>query len=149
MSFCSQAITGAILFKKKSYAFRLQAGQVTQQYKRHAWSGDTCFSFKFAILQGALSLVPSYVGRFVFFSHLLVSPRLLHLSYTTQVCHWTSVHLHWTSVLLKFLFLSRKFQVSRLRQTHRLEARLWGKCHRHFPIDKKRAAALRLSFLLS
>ena len=51
--------------------FWVQAGQVTQHYRWHAWSGDTClFHSSLSSLRMPLSLVPSFVGRSVFFSLL-------------------------------------------------------------------------------
>ena len=76
------------------------------------------------------------------------------------VCVWTSVHLNIGLVSVKYragvliqvynIYYKHDSPVSRLyiSQTHSLKARLWGKCHRHFPIFKKRAlpAVLFCSF---
>ena len=111
-------------------AFRLIAGQVTQQYKWHALSGDICISF----ILWMLSLVSSYVGGFLF-SH---PTRSLFLSFPspfsqsstqvclTQVCHGQVSNCTSSASYKSSSYLQAILEVSRLySQAHSLEARLW------------------------
>ncbi len=89
-------------FRFFSCAFRLQAGQVTQHDKWHAWSGDTACLHTNVHPSGCLvTCFPSNVGGLFSFpthSFFLVSLPF----YTAQVCLWTSVHLNIGQVSLKY-----------------------------------------------
>ena len=81
--------------------------------------------------------------------------------YSTQVCLCTSAHLNIGQVSVKYrtgvliqvynIYYKHDSPVSRLyiNQTYSLKARLWGKCHRHFPIFKKRTLPAVLFAVLS
>ena len=148
MSFPNQAKPAAMLTQSFSCAFRLQAGQVTQHDKMH---GQVTHAFILTFIpQDVLSLVFPLMLEGLFFpthSFFLVSLPF----YSTQVCVWTSVHLNIGQVSVKYragvliqvynIYYKHDSPASRLyiSQAHSLKARLWGKCHCHFPIFKKRA----------
>ena len=119
--------------------FRLQAGQVTQHCKWHAWSGDTCCLRKFAILEDALSLVSSYVGGFVFFPRPF-APRLPPLSYDTSVFLDKCPMKYRTGVLTKSLqhplqTILLSFTLVKAKPT--AWRRLWGSVTPISPLTKR------------
>ena len=128
--------------------FRLIAGQVTQQYKWHALSGDICISFILWMLSRRFSFLPPNSLSFS-----LVFPPLFSI-YDTSVSDtsvsWTSVHLHLRCLLQVNPFqLQATLEVSRLySQTHSLEARLWqSEVTANSPLSKReRCFACFVSF---
>ena len=119
ISFCNQTKSAAMLIQSFSHTFRLQAGQVTQHDKWHAWSGDTCLHTNVHPSGCFVTCFPSNVGGFVFFSHPLVLSRLPPFLFDTGVslvsistsyrCPWSIGQVSWfkfttftTSMLLQF-----------------------------------------------